>query len=250
MDTRKLLQNWSGGTIMQAWITKVALKCQSILAQAIMAPKAKCTIDVSLCLQLLKTHVLSLDGKEYESENMDDIVEHYQTFLCGVAVHTQRLNTTIVQAAAKDLFGGSPVPLKRFAEAMQAALSHCWRVGEKATTGKKNFQWLSSGYTIHSRIVVIRSARTRLQQSQRAIQLRVLHIAKRRCQNRRQLHLQHERCQCGAQVRKSTLWTLRQENIRAMFQASRQFTGCTVFHHLRRRLPQDLIVSRSCPRKK
>ena len=102
-----------------------------------MAPKSKSQIEADLCVELVKTHVPSLDGKEYEDENIEEVIACYQTLLCALAIHSQRVNSSVIQQAAKTVFGSNQTAAKRFGDAISHALSHCLRVGDKASNGTR-----------------------------------------------------------------------------------------------------------------
>ena len=93
-----------------------------------MAPKSKSQIEADLCVELVKTHVPSLDGKEYEDENMEEVIACYQTLLCALAIHSQRVNSSVLQQTTKFVFGSNPTAAKRFGDAISHALSTSFRM--------------------------------------------------------------------------------------------------------------------------
>lgn len=84
----------------------------------------------------MKATILQFD-ETYQSDDPEIVVAKYLPFLSAVAKHTNRLNSSLAQAAAKELFKPSDLAAKRFGDAMAAALSYCRSKGCKATSGKK-----------------------------------------------------------------------------------------------------------------
>ena len=99
--------------------------------------RAKCEVKREQLEVLLKAHVSTLDDRGYVQEDVDDIVQAYQGFLCAVAALTLRLNATVMTKVCKKVFNLKDKQCQDFGDAMAKALAHCVSKARRATSGKK-----------------------------------------------------------------------------------------------------------------
>lgn len=64
-------------------------------------------------------------------------MEQYVALLTAVAAHSTRVNGSVIQEAARQVFNCSPLVAQKFGGAVSKALAHCLRAGLSATSGKK-----------------------------------------------------------------------------------------------------------------
>ena len=84
---------------------------------------------------ILKKHVSTLDTDKYASDDYDEVVENYSVLLQAFAARTERLNISLIQDAAKEIFNAPRATAVRFSTAMAGALRYCKDKGDKATSG-------------------------------------------------------------------------------------------------------------------
>ena len=108
---------------------------QSLRASG-MAKRAKCDVDEDTMFQLLKVHVPSLEGCEWQKDVVQ-AVESYQSLLSVLASKTKLINSSVVAKAAMSLFPISSEEAKKFGQALEQMLSFCLRKAKQVTTGKK-----------------------------------------------------------------------------------------------------------------
>ena len=99
------------------------------------ASRAKCTLKRAYAEELIKTHVGSLDGGQWKSDDMEVVLVHYLALVRSLAATTNRLNKKMFSPAVEKVLGVSPRVSAGFAETMRACLAFCWGKGIKAPLG-------------------------------------------------------------------------------------------------------------------
>ena len=101
-----------------------------------MVKRAKCDVDEDTMFQLLKVHVPSLEGCEWQKDTVQ-AVGSYQSLLSVLASKTKRIKSSVAAKAAMSLFPISSEEAKKFGQALEQMLSFCNKKSKQITTGKK-----------------------------------------------------------------------------------------------------------------
>ena len=88
--------------------------------------RAKYTLSRAFAEELLKTHVGSLEGGQWKSDDMEVVLVHYLALVRSLAATTSRLNKKMFSAAVEKVLGAGPRASAGFAETMRDCLAFCW----------------------------------------------------------------------------------------------------------------------------
>ena len=105
----------------------------SLLAS--MVSRASCQMDLSMCENLLKAQVDSLDQHKYMKVDLDEVVEEFEGFLMAAYAMVDRMNVKLIEKAVKDIFGVQHA--QACAQRLAAAFSHLRKKEASMTTGAK-----------------------------------------------------------------------------------------------------------------
>ena len=105
----------------------------SLLAS--MVSRASCKMDLSMCENLLKAHVDSVDQQQYMKVDLDEVVEEFEGFLMAAYAMVDRMNVSLIEKAAKEIFGVQHA--QACAQRLAAAFSHLRKKEASMTTGAK-----------------------------------------------------------------------------------------------------------------
>ena len=96
--------------------------------------------DAAFLDLLIKTHLKEEPGKcteLWKTDDIEEVVEHFNVFLCSVAGKGVRLSKSFFLGRLKRYFKSDHVTLEDFAGKLSQALRYCHGKGKKCTTGKK-----------------------------------------------------------------------------------------------------------------
>ena len=98
--------------------------------------RARCALDERTLLEIMKTHITSIEGQEYLKDiNMG--IAHYKSFLSVLASKTRRVRSTLVSKVAQQLFPVPPTDAQQFGWSIAKLLSHCRQKKLESGSGKK-----------------------------------------------------------------------------------------------------------------
>ena len=102
---------------------------------AIMVSRASGEMDLSMCENLLKAQVDSLDHQKYMKVDLDEVVEEFEGFLMAAYAMVDRMNVKLIEKAVKEIFGVQHA--QACAQRLAAAFAHLRKKEARMTTGAK-----------------------------------------------------------------------------------------------------------------
>ena len=87
--------------------------------------RSVCELSRAECISLVKRHVPPLEQMCWNIDNWELVVSKHKEFLCACAQKAAKLNPSVVQCSAKEVFGCTTTIAEKFAQAMVGAFGYC-----------------------------------------------------------------------------------------------------------------------------
>ena len=99
--------------------------------------RSVCELSRADCISLVKRHVPPLEQMCWNIDNWELVVSKHKELLCACAQKTARLNASVVQHSAKEVFGCTTTTAEKFAQAMVGAFGYCRAKYRQKSSGVK-----------------------------------------------------------------------------------------------------------------